>query len=447
MTTPSEESSPAKGQKTKLGFRAASAIVASAMPGAVNYFIILLLTFAATPSDVGVYRLIFSYIALANLLTIYESNKVYVRASVKGDSVAATAVLSGQITAAALILIVSMIAVFVDQGLGLDMVPDEIIVTAFLSALYMPTLGYISILQAQGRFKQLFITEVMKYSTALLAFLIVLHFQNSVKYAMYAQYGVMAFWNLVLFMRYGASLIQFNTLVKRPLSLLRSGPAADARMLSLGTLLPATLDHFDKILLSATHGLAALGIYVLGFSTGRFLYSALKPAIYVFYRNFVERTPGQSTIFKVMVAFTAFGAVLAGVFLTMLHFIPGMEAFRPAASVTVILFLSYGVAMADAVYVQAFAINPNNKPHLILIANTSASVLCIFLFIAAVQFRTEIAIILLAIHYPIRHLTTVLFLGFLAKTFGNREISSEPDHQPNPVPVSPKDQNDPMRPS
>lgn len=98
MTT---ESTPTPSAH-KLGRRAALlgqgflAVTASSLPGAVNYLIVLVLTFYLSAEATGLYRTLFSYFALTNLVSLCESNKLYVRAEVDNDREGATAVWFGQ---------------------------------------------------------------------------------------------------------------------------------------------------------------------------------------------------------------------------------------------------------------------------------------------------------------------------------------------------------------
>jgi hypothetical protein len=98
-----------------------------------------------------------------------------------------------------------------------------------------------------------------------------------------------------------------------------------------------------------------------------------------------------------------------------------LAKFRGTESVTVVIFLSYGLAMADAVFAQAYAINPDARSSHLLVANTFASLACIGLFAIAAFLQQAVALPLFAAHYALRHGMTLFILAAL-----HRRASSEP---------------------
>jgi hypothetical protein len=132
--------------------------------------------------------------------------------------------------------------------------------------------------------------------------------------------------------------------------------------------------------------------------------------------------PTGRLLIWVGLGFTVFGAGLAAVFLGAVHFLPIMSKFKGAQAVTVILFLSYGVGMIDAVYVQAYAINKATNSQHVLIGNTLASVACLGLFGVAAFCQAPLALVLCAFHYPLRHAASVLIIRHLRR----REQSRSP---------------------
>jgi hypothetical protein len=272
-----------------------------------------------------------------------------------------------------------------------------------------------AILQAKGRFVRLFFTEAGKYATAFAALVCCLAAGFSVTTALYAQLAAMTCWNVALFVFYHREFVNLRLAAKAGLQLIRAKPAADARLISLGVILPGALEHLDKIILGATHGLAIVGIYTLGFSTGRFAYNAFKPATYIFYRRFVHQMPGWGALRGVFLGFTLLGAMAAGGLYFGIQLLPPLQPFAAAFGVTAILFASYGVGMVDAIYVQAYSINKHGDARHVLIANTAAGALCLGWFAYAARFDAPTAMLLFALHYPLRHAASVSILWMLAK--------------------------------
>src|SRR5690606_21263964 len=129
---------------------------------------------------------------------------------------------------------------------------------------------------------------------------------------------------------------------------------------SIANLVPASLEHIDKLLVGWVFGLEFLGAYALAYTTGRFLYNSLKPALYIYYRRFVDRMPGWRLLRFVGAGFTLFGIVNATIFVLAIIYVPEMHRFEMGAPATVILFLSYGIGIVRAIYGQAFALNKDS---------------------------------------------------------------------------------------
>ena len=178
-------------------------------------------------------------------------------------------------------------------------------------------------------------------------------------------------------------------------------------------MLPNSLEHIDKMLIGHFFGLHTLGLYTIGFSTGRFIYNALKPALYIYYKSFVDRLPSGRVITVVTVVFTLFGLALSGLLLALIATVPQLAKLKGTEWVSVVLFLSYGVAMADAVYTQAYAINKATKSTHVMIANGISGVACLLLFAIALLFPAPVAMLIFAAHYGLRHMATVMILSRL----------------------------------
>lgn len=395
------------------------AILASSMPGAVNYIAILYLTYTHSAADTGVYRLLFSYFSLLGLASVYETSKVFIRSIAEDNHAATIALFANRVTFSLGALVVVTVLHFVFPLFGHpEWMPVEVVWIALISLFFYPTDSYQSLYQVKHWFLLMFGTEALKYGVALAALLGMLHFKVPLVQAVLIQFMIMAAFHVVFFSLAVGHFIDLKVLFGRFRELLFAPAAREARTISVGNLLPGMLEHVDKMMVGAVFGLQTLGIYTLGFSTGRFIYNALKPALYIYYRRFVDRMPTGKLLIWVTIAFTLFGALLSAVFLGAVHFIPVMAKFKAAQAVAVILFLSYGVGMVDAIYVQAYAINKATNSQHVLVGNTIASIACLALFAAAAFCPAPIAIMMCAMHYPLRHAASVLIIRQLRRREG-----------------------------
>jgi hypothetical protein len=182
-----------------------------------------------------------------------------------------------------------------------------------------------------------------------------------------------------------------------------SPPVREASTLTIATSIPYSLEHIDKMIVSALFGNSVLGIYTLGFSAGRFLYTLVKPTIFIYYYHFVTDLPG----WRLLAACFAGGTVLGGAISWAMWWLAGTNQgsfLIPALPVNSIVLWSYGIALVSALYSQAVMINERSRSGLVLIASVTGGVVCLLMFGVAAALQSALSLILLAAHFPLRHL-------------------------------------------
>jgi hypothetical protein len=387
------------------------AIAASTLQGGMNYAIVLYLSFGASLDATGEYRTLFSVYGLLALTSLLESNKVYIRSVVTEDAPAAGALFVNK-------LVFSLAgAILVAGGWGIGLAAGwfgedswAIPVVALLTALVYPFDLYLPHLQAERRFAILFVAESFKYLGSLAVFLIVQEATGSVGLAVALQLLFMGLCGIVFFFLLARRWIRPLAALRRFGHQLRSRPAKDARTLSLANLFPSSLEHVDKLVVGWVFGLAFLGVYTLAYSTGRFLYNILKPAMYVYYNRFVERMPGWPLLRRVGAIFTLLGVLMAGGFWAAVEWVPAMAQFESGTAATMILFCGYGIGIVHAAYSQAFALNKDSNARHALWAHVLATTGSLALLGAALVSPPAVALILLALQYPFRDGFSVLLM-------------------------------------
>lgn len=385
-------------------------MAAAALQGSMNYAIVLYLSFGASLAATGAYRTLFSYYSLLALATMYESNKVFLRAVVDGDREAGTAVFANRLVFGFAAFVVVLAAWGIDRAVGAGWVPDVLAPIALISAIVYPFDLYIADLQAGRRFQRLFLVEVVKYALALGSFVALFAGGAGVPGAVLGQLVVLGACNIGFFFLHSRGRVDFGSIPGRWGAMLRSPAAGQARTYSYANMFPASLEHVDKLLVGQVFGLAFLGVYTLAYSTGRFLYNTLKPALYIYYRRFVDEMPGWRLLRRVSGAFTVLGLLCAAAFLLAVEFVPGMARFRDGRWVTVILFLGYGLGILHAVYSQAFSLNKESVAAQSFKAHALSTAASIVFLLAALVSRPAVALVLLALQYPLRDGLSVLLM-------------------------------------
>lgn len=386
------------------------AIAASTLQGGMNYFIILYLTYFESLSATGEYRTLFSYYSLLALASMMESNKIYIRSVLTRDRMATTSLFANKLMfgcgAFIIIAIIWALGVVSEQG----HIPDSVLIIAGMSALIYPFDFYIAHLQARRRFQRLFLIESVKYTSAFAAFITTMILTHDLTVAVIVQLAVLGLCNFIFFMWHSRHWVQFRTVVPDMARLVRGPAAQQARTYSFANMFPASLEHVDKLLVGWVFGLEFLGVYTLAYSTGRFLYNILKPAMYVYYRKFVDQMPGWPILIRVSAAFSAVGVINMIVFLLAIEMVPQMQRFESGKWSTSILFLGYGIGILHAVYSQAFSLNKESVAAHSFHAHFRATACSLVLLFAALLSPKPLALILLALQYPLRDGLSVLLM-------------------------------------
>lgn len=387
------------------------AIAASALPGAVNFVITVYLAYAAGMAETGEYRILYSCYVLLGLAAMLETSKVFIRAIVSNDHEATTALFANRLlfTLGAFLLVV--VGYCIGRLVGAHTITGSVVAVAALSVVIYPLDSYQSLLQARGRFNLLFVSELFKYGLAFAAFVVAMELGFSVAQAVIAQLCTIALCHIAYFSLVTRTFVDFGLVRSRFMSMIRSGPAKQARIYSYATLAPGSLEHVDKFLVGWVFGLEFLGVYTLASTTGRFLYNTLKPALYIYYRRFVDRMPGWRLLRFMAAGFTLFGIVNAIIFLLAIAYIPAMHRFESGAIATVILFLSYGIGIMRAIYGQAFTLNKNSDASHALSAAVQATLFSVILLGTALMSPPMLALALLALQYPVRDGLTIFLMN------------------------------------
>lgn len=379
------------------------AIFSASLPGLVNYAIIVYLSYAYSLEAAGQYRLLFSYFTLAGLPTLQESTSPYVRAATLGPRSHLLGLLFGQLYAATLTAIAIVGAYFLTVSMGTAWLPSAMLPIALLTMFYYPFQLFVAHIQARQQFFKLAILTTIKFAIALGTFFAMLAVTRSVTSATIAQLATMTVTNLFCYYFVTRGDLEWDPSLLNPFKTFRRKEVREGTLLSFGLLLPGALEQVDKIIIGAVFGLEALGIYTLGFSTGRLLYNMLKPSLYVYYRHFVDKMPPKALLKRIFVAFTALGVTVAACFWIATHTIPAMYKFKGSEPVATVLFLSYGISIVDAAFSQAFAINKDTNSIHVFTGNLFSSIPCFMLFAFASYMPVHIALVMFAGYYPLRH--------------------------------------------
>ena len=383
-------------------------VASNALPGFANYAMILFLAAYVGAEAVGEMRLVLSYFALFALPTLTESPKLLVRAAVEEDAaLMARLVLSRFLTglAGGLLVVALVVPLFTGEGPSATLA-----LIAVLASVHFTGDAYISINQAHGRFRRNFLLNLAKNGGSLVLFFTLVLSGGGIETAVLAYLAAITAFNAITSLLALRAEGVLRELPSAPAALWRDRTVNEARYLSLGAAVPYSLEHIDKLILGHLFSLELLGIYTIGVSTGRLVYNVVKPSIFVFYREFAKRIPTRRRIIQLLWSGTGFGLVL-WTMLWLLTKVASIDGeFAQSVWIALVIFASYGIAIANTVYAQAITVNADATSRHVFAGNLIAGAACLALFGVAVLIGGTAGLYVFAMFFPLRHLTGLLYL-------------------------------------
>ncbi len=391
---------------------------ASIMPGLVTYAIIVYLTYASGATSAGEYRLVLSIFAVAALFSLSETGKVVVRAVALDDKEALTSVILGRIGFAVVLASLAGICAFafglpsVMAGQAVGQVHIALLALGLTHGVFD---SWLAVLQGRGAFGRSFIFAVLKYGSSLLAFTLLLLAGFSLASSALVQLGMMTLFNIICFFGLVVPRLKLPSTRAEASAMVKRTEPREGFVLSLANFLPGSMEHVDKFVVGAVFGLEALGLYTLCLSTARLLDNGLKPSLYIYYRRFASSLPTGKVLWLAGIAFTALGVVCTLIFIWLTANIPALAKFRGGEFIAAAVFLSYGVAMADSIYSQAYAIYPGTRSYHLLYANVASCVAVFACYLPFSLLPTAVALVAFALSQGFRHAATLLMLVALRR--------------------------------
>ncbi len=381
-------------------------MMGNALPGIVNYVVILYLFAFNTAEDAGVFRIMTAVLGMFGVLSLFEMGTVYVQKVVARDTLAMIALFTARVVitlAGTLVFVLIHFAVFRD--------PSAISYFGLLgvfAALKFPGNLFVSVNQALKRFRTSFWINLAAYGGGFAAFVLAIRTTGDIEFATYIFVGLSSLVGFVAFfwvIREFGFVANFGTAIRQ----FRLHDLRDAVMASLSQLVPHSLLHVDKLILAQITGPAFVGLYSLGFSTGRLILNLIKPGYYIFFSRFVEKLPTVRSLMLVIAFGTMSGlgiaaALYVAVFPLKLTPMP-WEAF----GVAMVILPSYGLALANSIYTHAVILNRHADTMHVLKANIWAALAVAGLFALLPQVSPVMAIMIAAGWFPLRHLISFLY--------------------------------------
>jgi O-antigen/teichoic acid export membrane protein len=401
------------------------AMLAQTLPGFALYAATVLLSARGDLAAVGELRLYASILALTGILFLSEMGKFFVRHVVTGNLEEVAKLFAFRLCVATVLIAAALCAIVIGWATGTTRLIEFGVVCA-VSALFYPAAFFQALLTAEARFALLTRLTATTYVVSTTVLIGVLYSGGSALVAYVGFSAVNVAFGMLNTRRYaGPALTHLRPF--RPRELFASD-VRSAASLTAANALPTSLEHADKFLVGALFGLEALGLYTLGFSTGRLLYNGVKPVTVIYYRRMVEHRMGAGVTARLFAAGCVAGAVCAALLYAAYSQIPTLAFYAPAASIAFIIFAGYGLALANTAEVQSESLHRAGSLRTVVAAHTAGGLACYALFAVGSAFPAQLALPIFAAQFALRHAVSLLVIGRQRAKESNDDQRRRGDH-------------------
>ena len=376
------------------------ALIGSLSAAVANYIILILLSKAYGIAASGEFRLLLSIFGMLSLLTLMDTGKVAIKYLVQGESGVIRPLFVQRVLFG---LSGSLLGVLITIYYKMD--DNPLWITLAIMALLVPIVRPMGLLfqinQSKKLFKKNALIRIAIYGTIVCTCLIVTQLEIDRIVFFSSFFITLAVFHGFLFMRYHE--------VHE-----RSHPNAqqmkrESRRLSYSGAFPIVLEHADKFLVSYFLGIEALGIYVIGVSTGRLLERFIKPSLSIYFPHLVNHRLDFRLI--------ALGFLLLSIFAIFAYFgvnfyfveILGTE-YKDSAPIALVIIAGLGFSFIGIIVYYSAIYHRDSDISVPVVANIGTTVFIVTYLTLAILYGGRYALMLCAASYPLRDFVQMIFV-------------------------------------
>jgi O-antigen/teichoic acid export membrane protein len=395
--------------KTKLKFvkytlsHAPWALMTSLVRGISNYVIVILIAKFYGLAVSGQFRLLLATFGILGIFTLMDSGKVLVKYLVQNVSGVARTLylqrLRWSFLATAIGLVIA--AWYYSNG-------DDVWIPLVVASVCLPIINphslFIQVHQAKKQFRHNAFCAFLKWGTIAASVFLLAYLQVNIVWPIAAYFILGAAFNLLFFSQ------------QKEFQKSESGNAVAHRRESLqlsgSGVFVILLDNADKFLVSYFLGLEALGLYVIGVSTGRLFLHFVKPTMTIYFPLLVKHRFTPSLLIGGFLILSAIGIAGALMMRYYFEYILG-EEYLAAYPLAAIILVGLGIYFVGVINYYSAVYYKDSVAKIPAISNIITATLITAYMVVVLKFGGENALLLCAASYPLRELVTMSAITYL----------------------------------
>ena len=188
--------------------------------------------------------------------------------------------------------------------------------------------------------------------------------------------------------------------------------------LSGSGIFPIILESADKFLVTYFFGLEALGLYVIGVSSGRLFLHFVKPTLTIYYPILVQYNFSSSVLLAGFLGLSMCGIALALLMRYYFEYVLGPE-YMTAYPLAAVILLGLGVSFVGVVRYYSAVYHKEGSPRIPAITNIVTAVIVMTYMVLVLKFGGDYALLLCAASYPLRELVMIITISYLSNQKNN----------------------------
>ena len=392
------------------------ALMTSLSRGISNYVVVILIANFYGLGVGGQFRLLLSTFDILGIFTLLDSGKVLVKYLVQGEKGVARTLFYQKVRWSFLATAVGFVLAGWYYSKG-----DEVWLPLIVASVCLPitnaTSLFIQVHQAKKLFRHNAFCAFLKWGTIAAAVFLFSYLQINVTWVISVYFILGAVFNIVFF-------LQQEEFRKRDTTN-ATAHCRESLQLSGSGVFTILLDNADKFLVSYFLGLEALGLYVIGVSTGRLFLHFVKPTMTIYFPLLVKHRFTPSLLIGGFIILSVIGVAGAVMMRYYFEYILG-EEYLAAYPLAAIILVGLGIYFVGVINYYSAVYYKDSVAKIPAISNIITATLITAYMLVVLKFGGEYALLLCAASYPLRELVTMSAITYLGarhrKSVGASEV-------------------------
>lgn len=379
------------------------ALISSLSAGVSNYIILILLAKWYGLSASGEFRLLLSIFGMLNLFTLMDTGKVAVKYLVQGQNGIIKPLTKQRLFWSLGGVISGLFVTFIYYKSDNDFWIPMVVMTLCVPFI-RPTDLFFQINESKRKFKINAIYSLIKFGTIIILALFIILLNLPFIWFPCGFFVLSAIFHVSFLFRHQETFENDNKdskIYKK-----------ESVQLSASGIFPLILEQADKFLISYFFGLEALGLYVIGVSTGRLLLHFIKPTLSIYLPFLVEHKISTKILLYSFSILSFLGFISAIAIVYYYKIVLGPE-YIEAQVISLIIISGIGVYFLGVIVYYSSVYHKDGSVKTPALTNIITTFLIITYLLISVTLGGNYALMLCAASYPLREFLNLIVIKLI----------------------------------